>query len=380
MSVIIIGGGIGGLALGTALSRAGLPAAIYEREAELQPAGAGLLLQTAPMQALHHLSLDRAALAAGQAVRTASIKDARGRSLQATPLDFLEREFGQPTVALHRARLQSVLLDALGQTRLHLGKRLTGYTAHPESVVAAFDDGSQAASHLLVGADGLRSAVRRQLLGDAPTRYAGYSTYRGLAPDTGLVPAGEVCEIWGRGLRFGYAPIGHGEVYWFAVFNAPAGGRADDPKQFLHELFRHFPAPVPALLAATPAARLLRTDIHDRVPVPRWSAGRVALLGDAAHPTTPNLGQGAGLAIEDAVTLAHALAAAPGDLPRALAVYQAARVPKATRIVEQSWRFGQLGQLESAWGAWLRDRLVATLPASLGRRQLRENAAFSLPA
>ena len=161
------------------------------------------------------------------------------------------------------------------------------------------------------------------------------------------------------------------------MFNAPEGERAADDRKFLLEHFGKFRSPIPALIEATPKERLIRTDIHDRVPVRSWTKGRVALLGDAAHPTTPNLGQGACMAIEDAVTLAHHLTQAP-DLPTALAAYEAARVPFTTRIVHASWQFGRIGSWQNGVATGLRNLLLRATPESQIKKQLRANAQFSL--
>lgn len=376
--ILIAGGGVGGLALGIALTQAGFPCEVFEREPELRPAGAGLLLQTGPMQALERLGLDAELRQRGQIIGKGMLRLPDGGVLQGSDLTILEKEFGQPTIAIHRARLHAVLASALGAERLRTGKKLIDFEARPDGVTVRFEDGTEERGALLVGADGLRSAVRRKLLGDSPLRYAGYSTYRGIAPLPAGFPVEEVSEFWGRGVRFGMASVGHGEVYWFAVFNAPAGGTDARPERLLAELFGGFVPPVPDLIARTPADRLIRTDIHDRVPVARWSHGRVTLLGDAAHPTTPNLGQGAGMAIEDAVVLARHLTIAP-DFEAALGGYEQSRLARTTRIVNASWQVGRIGQFDGAFRAGLRNFLVRNAPASLAMRQLRENARFQLP-
>ncbi|HEX2673424.1 MAG TPA: FAD-dependent monooxygenase [Polyangiaceae bacterium] len=213
-------------------------------------------------------------------------------------------------------------------------------------------------------------------LGDTPLRYAGYTSWRGVAPVGRLSPAHEAIELWGRGLRFGIVPIADDETYWFAVANAPAG-ETDAERATQLERFASFGEPARALLEATPAERILRTDIHDRAPVPTWSKGRVALLGDAAHPTTPNLGQGGCMAIEDAVVLAHGLGK-HSTLADALRAYERKRVAHTSKIVTASWQFGRLAQLEGSFTTWLRDFALRVTPESQVRARLRENAQFSL--
>lgn len=375
--VIIVGGGVAGLALGVALAQAGVRSEIYEREPELSVAGAGLLIQTGAMQALARIGLAERVREVSEEIHFGLADTADGRLLNRTDLGFLRDEFGQPFVALHRARLQRVLCDALQGAPIFAGKRCVGYDEDANGVSARFEDGSTARGTLLIGADGLKSRVRAQLLGDAPPRYAGYSSYRGVTSLLAGVTRHELIETWGRGQRFGVVPLGENELYWFAVFNAPEGERAADDREFLRERFAKFRAPIPDLIEATATDRLLRTDIHDRVPVRSWTKGRVALLGDAAHPTTPNLGQGACMAIEDAVVLAHHLKQAP-DLPSALAAYEAARVPFTTRIVHASWQFGRIGSWKNGVATGLRDLLLRATPESQIKKQLRANSQFSV--
>ncbi|MFN7134795.1 MAG: FAD-dependent monooxygenase, partial [Myxococcales bacterium] len=309
--VIIAGAGIGGLTLACALARAGLRATVYERASELKPLGAGITVQMNAMAALKTIGLDDAVAAEGESPKAASICDDAGRPLTKTRMDALQDELGSRMVCIHRGRLHRVLLGHAGDV-VRTGRAVTGYREEGEQVVVELSDGSTDTADLLVGADGLRSVVRAKLLGDAPLRYSGYTSWRGVCANGGLVPPGEVKETWGRGARFGIVCIGHDEVYWFCTANAPAGERDPEsgPHETLQRLFGGWHAPIPELLRRTPKESILRTDIHDRPPVKSWSRGRVTLLGDAAHPMTPNMGQGACQAIEDAVVLARCLAAA----------------------------------------------------------------------
>jgi 2-polyprenyl-6-methoxyphenol hydroxylase-like FAD-dependent oxidoreductase len=376
-SVAIVGAGIGGLVLARALELAGIDATLFERAPELAPLGAGILVQTGALLALRTLGLARTVEAAGREVTLGLGLTASGKRLQSTDMTVLKKELGAGVVAIHRGRLQQVLAGALERTPIKLGKQCVGFDADGAGVIVRFSDGSQERAALLVGADGLNSAVRRALLGDTPLRYAGYTSWRGVAPRTQGVADGRIAEIWGRGLRFGYVAVSESEVYWFAVANAPEGGRDDDPHRAVAERFAEFCVPVPALVEATPPERVFRTDIHDRPPVAGWSRGRVTLLGDAAHPTTPNLGQGGCMAIEDAVTLAHQLATKDSH-EAAFAAYEAARVSRTTRIVEASYRFGKIAQLDGAVSTAVRNLALRLTPSRVVAKELLKNAAFRL--
>ena len=375
--VLIAGAGIGGLTLAQALTRQGFECRVFERARELAPAGAGIMVQTAALLALRTLGLDSAVARAGEAIHTGFGKTARGELLQRTSMAFLGEELGAPTIAIHRGRLQEVLLAGLDGVSLELGAELAGYEADADGVTVLLADGRRERGALLVGADGLRSVVRRVLLGESALRYAGYTSWRGIAEIKDATPTHEITELWGPGARFGFVDIGRGETYWFAVLNAPEAERESNSLAVVTRHFSSWTEPVPRLLAHTRPERVFRTDIHDRVPVPTWSRGRVTLLGHAAHPTTANLGQGGCMAIEDAVVLAHVLARAASPAA-ALADYERRRVARTTRIVNQSFRFGKLAQLENPLAIWLRNTLLRLTPEGVVQKELRRSAEFSL--
>jgi len=351
---------------------------VFERAPATSDVGAGIMLQTSGMLALRRLGLERAVAAVGEELRVGHSATDDGKTLTRTSLSFLEETFGVPTVALHRARLQTALRDAIPDVPVHLGRRLTDFAGDEAGVTASFADGTTARGALLVGADGVHSVVRDKVLGAQPLRYAGYTSWRGIALIDEPCARHTITEMWGRGARFGFTSIGGGEVYWFAVLDAPPGEKDDSPLEAVSRHFRSFSQPVPRLLLATPPSTVLRTDIYDRPPVPSWSGHRVTLLGDAAHPTTPNLGRGGGMAIEDAVVLAYALSNAP-TIGEALAVYERERVAPTSAIVVLSRRFGQIGQLRTPVAVWLRNVMIRLTPDRVLRSQLLKQAAFTLP-
>jgi 2-polyprenyl-6-methoxyphenol hydroxylase-like FAD-dependent oxidoreductase len=376
-TVLIAGGGIGGLTLGVALRRAGLSVRVFERAASLRPVGAGITMQTNAILAFRTIGLDTAVAAAGHAMQRGAILDWRGRTLGTMFVSEMAAELGAPMIAIHRAQLQEVLQEALGPEPLTLGIKVVGFRDEPEGVIARLSDGTEARGDLLVGADGLRSTVRAQLLDDGEPRYAGYTSWRGVCEVEGLADPASTSESWGQGLRFGVVPLGQGRTYWFATANLPTGGiDAPDAHGELLSRFSGWHAPIRALIENTPASSIVRTDIHDRRPLQRWSKGRVVLLGDAAHPMTPNMGQGGGQAVEDAVVLARCLATEAG-LPAALARYEALRLPRANSFVSRSRLLGRVGQWENALACWLRDRLFQLTPESSIRANLRRVLTFT---
>jgi 2-polyprenyl-6-methoxyphenol hydroxylase-like FAD-dependent oxidoreductase len=378
--IVIAGAGIGGLTLGCALARRRRPFVIFERATQLQPVGAGIALFHNAFRALAHLDLEQAARAAGQELGEAAICDRRGRVLLGTQVRHV---IAGGTVAMARSVLQAVLLDALGagapsRDSVQTGKCVRGYRARPGGVIVELEGGGSVDADLLVGADGLRSAVRQAMRGPETLRYAGYTAWRGLADDIDLARVDRFTESWGPGHRFGIVPIGGRRVYWFAAADAPAGeSDVGDPRPALLARFADWHEPIASLIAATDPGRIVRTDIFDRPPVDGWVDGHVALLGDAAHPMTPDLGQGGCQAIEDAVVLADALAGQP-EIPTALLNYQQRRLRRANGFVVRSWRFGRLAHMRSAPMRWLRDHALRAIPARIVARGAVRDLDFRL--
>jgi 2-polyprenyl-6-methoxyphenol hydroxylase-like FAD-dependent oxidoreductase len=314
--VIVAGGGIGGLTAAIALRRAGFEVCVFERADELGEVGAGLLLAANAQKALGKLGLADAVARLGTPASAGEIRSWRGKVLVNIPASELEKRVGAPSAAVHRADLQALLAREVGEETLHLGSEVEGFEREGESGVRVlFADGSEERVDVLVGADGLRSKVRSGLFGAEEPRYAGYTAWRAVVePKEELLPWGTGFESWGRGARFGCAHIGKGRVYWFATTNAPEDekdGKPSSPaapKATLLRLFGSWHHPIGELIEAADESSILRTDIYDREPLgERWGEGKATLLGDAAHPMTPNLGQGACQAIEDAVVLASCL-------------------------------------------------------------------------
>ncbi len=361
MRIVVVGGGIGGLAASIALQRAGHEVVVLERAPRIEALGAGITLFANAINALERLGVAEAIAALGARAESSAILDASGAELTSLPPDLLEG-----AVAVHRADLQGLLAQAAGDVRL--GAEVTSVAQDAGGATARTADGSEERGDLIVGADGLNSAVR-PAVGDATPRYAGYTAWRGVSRV--VVEPGRLTETWGVGERFGLVDIGRGRTYWFATKNAPAG-EADEPGGRKAEIVRRFAgwhAPIRAVAEAAEEDTILRNDVHYIEPLRRWSNGRVVLVGDAAHATTPGIGQGAAQAIEDAVVLADRLA--PGaDLSTALTEYESTRKPRARRVLKLSRRADRAAQLTNPVGRRLRNVAVRRTPRRVQRRQL----------
>ena len=376
---IVAGAGIGGLSSAIALRRAGFEVVVLERTPELGVVGAGLLLAANAQKALGRLGLARQVASLGTPASAFEIRSWRGRALTDNPAGELEKRVGTPSVAVHRADLQALLIREAGEGTLRLGAEVKDFRQDEGGVMVSLGDGGEERADLLVGADGLRSRIRASLFGPARPRYAGYTAWRAVVePEEELLPWGTGFESWGRGARFGCAHIGGGRIYWFATANTPEGekdgspGGPDGPKATLLRRFGAWHSPIGDLIGAVDEDTILRTDIYDREPLAeRWGQGRVTLLGDAAHPMTPDLGQGAAQATEDSVVLARCLGLS-GATADALRHYERLRSARTAMVVRRSRRLGRIGQLENPLLCLLRDRALAMTPPKAQLRQLEE--------
>jgi FAD-dependent urate hydroxylase len=353
MRIIVVGAGIGGLSVAIGLRRAGHDVIVLERAPQLGGTGAGLALFQNAMRALGRLGMREAVAAQGARAQRGLVLTSEGRELSALPADLLDG-----TVAIHRADLQATLAQAAGDVRLDA--EVTSVEQRDEGVVATIADGTEERADLLVGADGVNSIVRA-VVTDARLRFAGYTAWRGISGVP--VEPGRMSESWGIGERFGLIDIGRSRTYWFATKNAPEG-QPDEPSGHKAEILRRFSAwhaPIAAIAGATREADILRHDIYYLQSVERWSRGRVTLLGDAAHATTPGIGQGAAQAIEDAVVLVDSLAR-HAEPVAALADYESIRRPRTDAVLRQSVRVDRVAQLASPLGCRLRNAVVRRVP------------------
>ena len=374
---LVIGAGPGGLTAGIALRQAGFEPLVFDRSSAGQDAGSGLTLWPNATKALGYLGLAGPVSTVSQSIRAIAMRSWSGRTLFRLPSTGKPSDHEVQGAALLRSELLSALRNHLDSRALRFGKNCVGYRQHDAGVTALFEDGSEVNGELLIAADGIRSNIRSQLVCPGNLKYAGYTVWRGVAKFTLAENVG--VTAMGRGAQFGFFPLTGNRAYWFACANAPEGNCANriaNGSELLHR-FGEWHKPIPELIAATQEGSVIRTDIYDRDPLERWSHGRVTLLGDAAHPSTPTLGQGACQAIEDAVVLAASLKQAAG-VPAALARYESQRLKRTSSMTLQARRFGQMGCWTNPVACWVRDRLIGNIPESVRLRQLNETFCFDL--
>jgi 2-polyprenyl-6-methoxyphenol hydroxylase-like FAD-dependent oxidoreductase len=356
MKVLIIGAGIGGLATAIALRRAGFQAEVFEDAPALRGIGAGISLWSNATAVLEKLGLLEDALAKSAIFSVVKIKNERGELLTEANVE----KYSPPAICIHRADLIDLLRRNCRANALRLGKTFQKFEQSKADVTVFFKDGTNASGDVLIGADGINSRVRAQIKGEAKPIYRGYAIWRGIVKfDAGFSGVESPSETFGAGRRFGLVPIGKNNFYWYATNNQPEGEilPAAERKRLLLEFFRDWHAPVPQTIEATPAEDVLHNDCYDRPPERGWSAGRVCLIGDAAHPTTPNMGQGGCLALEDAIVLTRCLqnASSPNE---AFREFERQRFNRAKFINRRSLLIGRVGQWQNPFAVRLRNLLT----------------------
>jgi 2-polyprenyl-6-methoxyphenol hydroxylase-like FAD-dependent oxidoreductase len=349
--VIIIGAGIGGLTAAVALRQAGLDVVVLERNksAENLSVGAGVHLWTNALQALRTIGMTDAVAAAGTPVTAHRYLSWQGRPLGVLRVGEVSGELGAPTVGLSRGELHRTLLGALGDGVLRFDAECVGFEQSPRRVVVRLAGGGEERGDILVGADGIKSVVRQQLHGWTEPHYSGITAWRAICDyDSPQMPVGEMCIYWGPGARILHYHVSGGRLYWLSLVKSPP--RLKDPaggsKAAVTERYRGWPRHVRGMLEATDEAAILRTDIVDRDPLKRWGQDRVTLLGDAAHPMYPDMAQGAGQAIEDAICLAGTLRRA-ADPVAGLRDYEERRRDRANGFVKTSRIVNRMSLMEA---------------------------------
>lgn len=374
LNIGVIGGGIGGAAAALALHRAGIDATVYERAPELREVGAGMMLWPNATRVLRDLGvLERVAATSGPNEHFL-VRSSGGAIL----MDIGLGRFDVPALCTRRSDLLDALISALPAGGVRLGCEFESFERRKHGIAVQFADGKTAEHDVLIGADGIRSRVRSQLLGIHEPVYRGYTVWRGLAHFPGAAASGANSETWGRGKRFGILNTGGGRFTWYASANARAG-HEDSAQGRRHELLRMFEGwhePVEALIEATDENSILKNGACDLPALKRWGYGRVTLLGDAAHPCTPNLGLGGCMALEDALVLAGSFCR-EGSPDLALRRYESLRRARTRHVQQRSLLMGHIGQWENRIVAGGRQVVTRMLPAKIFERNLRRIYSYA---
>ncbi len=364
--VAIIGGGIGGLTAANALSRAGIEVAVYEAAAELKEIGAGVALHPNAMRVLRAIGVEGdVRKVAGRSQWQTARNWKTGRVISRSSRREQSAAFGLEGATVHRADLLDVLAGALPAGVVHLGKRCTEVLPDGDVAVARFADGSEAEAGVIVGADGIHSAVRTSLFGPDAPRFTGKICYRSVIPVSavrGTRPSTDGSQWFGPHGTIVLYPLRGEELINVVCHYDDEGYRHESwvAECSREEVLGRYAGWHESLLRLFAAGDTwYKWALYDRDPIPRWTRGRATLLGDAAHPMLPYLGQGACQALEDGAVLATALSAEAADPVTGLARYERTRRPRASRVVLAARERGLSNHLTSAWAAWRRDLMIA---------------------
>lgn len=379
--VIVIGTGIGGLAAAISLRKLGIEVEVYERAPELKPAGFGLSVAGNANTALRSIGVDLRLEERGRILRNYRIFSSGGTLLRTLPLAEASAALADDTVLISRPDLQRAMLAHTDGAAFHFGAVATGFETIPDSgrVRVSFADGRIAEADALIGADGIGSTVRATLVGAHEVeRYGGFIAWLAIVPfdDPRLLP-GSCTHYWAKGQRFGLIDIGGGRAYWWGTKEMPeARARNWQPdKNEIADAFLGWPDEVRDVIHATPQDAILGVPETDRPFLENWGSGPVTLLGDAAHPMLSSLGQGAGMAIEDAVVLARCLATAT-DAVTGLRRYETERRDRTRMVVHGSRQAARFEQGATPLRAALRNTAIRLVPDRQLVRSLRKPLTF----
>ncbi|QKG83777.1 NAD(P)-binding protein [Kroppenstedtia pulmonis] len=333
--ILIVGAGIGGLTTAGLLRKKGFEVEVFERRDQvLGEQGTALNIWSNAVKALDRLGLGNNVRSIGCPIERQTIYSWKGTLLMDTPVGEISGEYGAPSVNIRRSDLVTLLYDFCKDVSIQLGRRYVGYKEDAQGVTVQLDNGDEVRGDVLIGADGLRSRVRAQLVGDGDPDYLGYTIWRGISEGPGLNKKGNLAMYWGpRGINGGCWWVDNDHVSWTLGLNTQAGGK-DEPgkvKEDLLQMIHDFPEAMKMAIKQTPEDKLFRIDGYARTKADKWGEGRVTLLGDAAHAMPTIYGQGACQAIEDAVLLAESLAEAP-DVITGLRTYERSRQPRMNWI------------------------------------------------
>lgn len=373
MKIGIIGGGITGLTAALALRKSGITSVVYEQAVELNEIGAGIWLQPNAIKVLDWLGLKGEIQKQGIELNKMEITNNQLIPIKKIKSEVVQDEDGNRTIAIHRARLQKILYnEVLKSNEVHLNKKYIHHSFSSDSINLQFEDGEDSVD-IVLGADGIDSSVRKALFPNSPLRNSGQVCWRGISkmnlPDS-LKSLGQ--EAWGKQIRFGFSQIAKEEVYWFAVANVEHLKKVDglDRKKYITTLFECFSPIINELIANTESTNIHQAILHDLKRLPNWYQSKMCLIGDAAHATTPNMGQGACQGIEDAFYISKYLSKSPQNVQGAFEEFQLKRREKVDYVVNTSWQFGKMAH--STIGQPIMKLLMKMTPDSVINSQMNK--------
>lgn len=361
----IIGGGICGLTTALAFEKLGIEYQVYEKAEEMIPVGSGILLPPNALQVFDWLGVLEDLQEHGSLMKRITLTKSDLSPLFDYVQDDIKEKYGFYSISIHRWELQNILLKKIPKGKIHLDKSLMSFNQLKNKVELFFQDGSIILTDFLLGADGIHSKVRKQLFPESKIRYSGQTCWRGVCSYKNISKEYQYrgIEMWGNRERFGITKIEEDKFYWFAVILSPRNQKdtSSTIKKRLSKIFADFHPVVGELIDQTNETNIIRSDLNDIKPMPYWYKKSICLLGDAAHATTPNMGQGGAQAIEDAYFLANTIISEQST--SVFKTFQKKRINKVNLIVRQSRLMGQMGHLK--YFVSLRNFILKAIPQSI---------------
>lgn len=369
MKFAIIGAGIGGLTVGIMLEKLGFQVDIYEAGDSARGIGAGIGLASNAIKAFEYLGLDQEVIAISNHLQDFEISDDNGKTILSADTERITRNYNTDNYAIHRGDLHQFLVNKVSPKSIHLNKRLKNFRQEDNGVILEFEDGTNAKTDYLIGADGVNSKVRQLLIPKSEPRFAGYWCWRATVYHDfeGLHKSN---EVWGKNGRFGITPLKENRIYWYACVNTNLkDGVKDFGLEDLKYRFKDYFPFISEILNLTQEKDLISTPIVDLAPIENYSFGNVLLLGDAAHATTPNMGQGACMALEDVAVLQDELM--KNEVETAFVNFERRRLKRTHYITATSLRAGKVAQSDNDLIIYFRNNLLRIMPDSIAQSQLK---------
>ncbi len=366
----IIGAGIGGLTTAIALQQKGIATRIFEQAPKFKPIGAGIVLASNAMQVYQKLGLAKEIAAAGIPISTMHLTTPQLTAFSKIDLSHFENKYNIKNIAIHRGKLQEILVRQLDAKQIHLNHQLQTITEKDAGYLLAFKNGETLFSKQILGADGIQSKVRNSLFDDTTIRSSQQICWRGVCEfQLPKKHKNIFTEAWGKGNRFGFVEIAPNLVYWYAVKTMEQAYGSYTTNDW-PSLFTNYDSMAQELIARTPKESIHVAELTDLLALKKWYKKDVCLLGDAAHATTPNMGQGACQAIEDAYVLAACLQQTAQE--EAYAKFQQIRQSKVSYIVKSSWNFGKMAHWKNPLAIGIRNNLLKMTPDFINRLQIEK--------
>ncbi len=375
MTIDIIGAGIGGLTTAIALEQKGIKTRIFEQAEKIKPVGAGIILASNAMQIFEKLGLKKSIEEHGNPISSMNITKANLTPISKVDLSFFEKKHKVKNIAIHRGILQQLLINELKSPIIKLNHRLKKVDFDNKKYLLTFENGEQIQSSTLIGADGLNSVVRQNLFPNNTLRNAKQICWRGVTNfKLPLKYKHELNEAWNKTDRFGFVQIAEDKVYWYAL-KSFKNNKNEFEINNIQTYFKNYDPIINRIIATTNEKQINIAEILDLKPTKNWYKENVCLIGDAAHAATPNMGQGACQAIEDAYVLSQLLT--KYDTNHAFQEFQRLRLPKAHQVVKVSWMIGKISHLSNPILIKFRNLLMRLTPTSLNRKQTEQ--IFQIP-